>query len=288
MSNRSDTSAGLPRRRGRISAALTPVLALALWGCSDAQIDSTFRTILEPPKTPQQYGLIAVSDTDPDVRRAAAAKVAESDQAGAEWAIKIFTAIALLDDDPQTRGVAIRALGRVGGAAGADPLLKILNHADHPPQEVRPPDALGRWDATAALAEIAAQEMPSASVEPAVATFARLLAKDTDRNTRAAAAYGLGWLPRPASVEALIAGLEDEEFVVAYECESALMRLTGVTHRYSAYAWQQWYESNGGAPFARAGALADARTPPYSNRWEKFTYDTGQFFRWMFPGPKDN
>lgn len=276
-----------PASRRRILRFGVVCLA-AVFGCSDAKIDSTFRAILEPPKTPQQYGLIAVSDSDPDARRSAVAKVADSDESRSDWAIKIFTAIALLDDDPQTRGVAIRSLGQIGGPAGTEPLLKILNHADHPPQEVRPPDALCRWDATAALAEVAATGMPETSLDTAVSTFARLLAKDTDRNTRAAAAYGLGWLQRRESLEALIEGLSDEEFIVAYECESALMRLTGRTHRYSAFAWQEWYESNQSAPFAHAGELADARTPPYSNRWEKFTYKTGQFFRWMFPGPKPN
>jgi hypothetical protein len=78
---------------------------------------------------------------------------------------------------------------------------------------------------------------------------------------RAEAARGLAYFPGDVSVlEALLAGLDDDKFVVVYECDHALEALTGVNQPAVARAWRQWYQANREKPFANAPAPSDATT----------------------------
>ncbi|MFQ5806329.1 MAG: HEAT repeat domain-containing protein [Phycisphaerae bacterium] len=143
-------------------AFLYGVVLLLTSGCSgqefklDRTLDAAVKRIFKPRRTPQQYMIIAVSDADPDVRRDAVAKIAKSKKHDQEWAIKGFVAIALLESDPQARCVAIRALGRTRDQRAVETCLKILNYRRQPSDQVVPPDDLCRWDATEALADLAA------------------------------------------------------------------------------------------------------------------------------------
>lgn len=252
----------------------------------DQELDRWVRRIFEPRRTPQQYMLVAVSDEDPDVRRDAAARVAASRQVDRDWAVKGFLALALLESDPQTRCVAVRALARSGDPRAVDGLLRILNWEREPPREVRPPDALCRWDATAGLAAmLAAGHVPPERRAEVEQTLISRLRRDEDRHVRIAAARGLGYCPSRPAVEALIAGLRDPEFAVAFECEGALVRLTGQTHEGDAWAWREWVEAHRDDLFAGAGQVPPSRQPPYRNDLEKWAYRTREFFRWLFPGP---
>jgi len=259
----------------------------ALAGCSDAGIDATFQKILRPRLSPQQYLLVAVSDADPDVRRDAVARVAESDDYQTKWAIDGFIAIATLDTDAQARCVAVRALGRTNDRRAVETCLKILNHEDHPPQEIRPPGHLCRWDATQALTEMSARGViPDELRVQARDTLLDRLANDAEAQVRCAAAEGLAHYSERDVVPPLIAGLNDENFAVAHACEMSLVRLTGETHDCSPYAWQQWYDTHKSAPFANAGHIPESRRAPYDGKIDKAAYKTKQFFRWMFPGTK--
>ena len=62
-------------------------------GGFDVALDDAVKKVFTPRRTPQQYMLIAVSDADPDLRRKAVSKVAQSKKRDEEWAIKGFVAI---------------------------------------------------------------------------------------------------------------------------------------------------------------------------------------------------
>jgi len=254
----------------------------------ETTLDSGFKKLFAPRKTPQQYMLVAVSSDDPDARRDAVVQVSKSKLYNREWAIKGFVAIALLESEPQTRCVAIRALARTGDPRATETALKILNYRDYPPEEVWPPVALCRWDATGALADLsAAGQIPEEYREQAFRTLLERLKSDPDRHVRIAAARGLGYYPEPDTVPALIEGLRDEDFAVAHQCEDSLVRLTGCTHDSNALAWEDWLAANGENAFAHRGEVPESRRPPYSNQWEKGWYDTTELVRWLWPGSKD-
>ena len=253
-----------------------------------SSLDSAVQKLLIGGRTPQQYMIVAVSSEDPDARRDAVARVSKSKKYGEEWAIKGFVAIACLESDAQTRCVAIRALGRTEDPRAVETMLKILNHEDYPPQEVWPPVALVRWDATEVLADLAAAgRIPVEQTERVRETFLDHLKGDPDRHARLAAARGLGYCPTEDVVQALIGGLRDEDFAVVHQCEDSLVRLTGRTHDSDMLGWEDWLEANRDDPFAHAGEVPESRRPPYTNRWEKFAYDTKDLARFLWPGAKE-
>lgn len=285
--------------RGRADAArsvrITTTLLLAagglLAGCGaggfETKLDEGFQRVFQPRRTPQQYMLVAVSSEDPDLRRDAVARISKSKHYDREWAIKGFVAIALLESEPQTRCVAIRALARTGDPRATETALKILNYERYPPQEVWPPVAVVRWDATQALAELSARgEVPEGSREDVFRTLLDRLRNDSDRHARIVAARGLAHYPDERTVSALIEGLRDADFAVIHQCEESLVKLTGRTHDGDALAWEDWLEANGESVFAHAGEIPESRRPPYRNRWEKAAYDTQDLLRWLWPGPK--
>lgn len=299
MSSRSGTARPLSSTRkggerrlaDALAAGVCAVVLLLASGCGeaefDARLDTAVKKIFKPRRTPQQFMIIAVSDADPDARRHAVGKVAKSKKHDQEWAIKGFIAIALLESDPQTRCVAVRALGRTGDPRAVETCLKILNHRKHPPAEVRPPNDLCRWDATSALAALAVGQVPEAWRDEVLETFLERLRGDPDRHVRIAAARGLRSFFAPDALRVLIEGLRDEDFAVVHECEFSLAWLTGVTHDCDPYRWEQWLEANQEDAFAGSGVLPESRRPPYKSRWGEFKHQTRQSFRWIFPGSKE-
>ena len=184
-----------------------------------------------------------------------------------DWAVKGFRTIALLESDGQTRCVAVRALAQTNDPRAIETFLKLLNYQKHPATEVRPPDALCRWDAAGALADKSGGAFPDEHRSETEQTFVDLLRTDRDRNVRIEAARGLRNFSSPDVVRGLIAGLRDEDFAVVHECEMSLAFLTGVTFDCDAYAWEQWYHQNEGALFVQGGQLPESRKPPYEGNW---------------------
>jgi hypothetical protein len=284
-----------PRRRraeSRRDRVALLSLGLLLAGCKqgavDAKLDEGFRKVFEPRKTPQQYMLVAVSSDDPDARRDAVAKISQSKKFNQEWSIKGLVAIALLENEPQTRCVALRTLARTGDPRATETALKILNYTEYPPQEVWPPAAICRGDAALALARLTeGDQVPEEYRDQAFNTLLERLKRDDDRHTRIAAARGLGCYPRAETIPALIDGLRDEDFAVAHECENSLVKLTGVTHNADAGAWEAWLAEHPDDAFAQAGTVPESRRPPYKNRWEKGWYETKDMVEWLWPGAKE-
>lgn len=265
-----------------------------LAGCSegsfdlDTTLDSGVKKLFAPRRTPQQQMILAVSSEDADVRRKSAASVAESKRYNSEWAIKGFIAIALLESNAQTRCVAIRALARTGDPRAVETMLKVLNYEDYPPQEVRPPPPLCRWDATDALANLLERgQVPEEYRESVRDTFTARLQLDSDRHARIAAARGLSFCHEESAIDALIKGLRDDDFAVVHECEESLVKLTGHTHDCNPVLWREWYDANREALFANAGQIPESRRPPYGGRWGKAWHETKQFFIWLWPGTKE-
>jgi hypothetical protein len=257
-------------------------------GCSDSKLNSFVVKLFEPKRTPQQQMLIAFASEDPDQRRVALAKVAKSKQRNSDWAIKGYITIALLDSDTQSRCVAVRALANSGDPRAVETLLKLLNYRDYPPQEVRPPEALCRWDATKALADLSvAGSVPAEQRDLARQTLINRLQRDVDRNVRIAAARGLSVYLHDDALTALIERLTDEDFAVVHQCEESLVRLTGRTFHCDALAWATWHEEHREDAFAHANEIPESRRPPYSNRFEKAAYDVKEFMRWLVPGRKE-
>lgn len=283
-----------PRRFSVLSLqtlCLCGFLAL-MTGCEnsnlDARLDAGVQKLFAPRRSPQQYFLLATSSEDADVRRDAVSRISRSKQYSEEWAIKGYIAIACLESDPQTRCVAIRALARTGDPRAADTLLKILNHETISPEEIWPPTPLVRWDATAALADLAtAGQIPEEQREAARKTFLARLNLDPERHTRIAAARGLANFSSDETLRALVNGLHDPEYAVVHECENSLVKLTGVTHNGNAGAWEDWLAANTATPFAHAGEVPASRRPPYNNNFEKSWYETRETLRWLWPGKKE-
>lgn len=268
-------------------AVLLAAAAGGWGGCSDAQLDSGVRAVLTLPKSPQQYALIAFSDADPDARRDALTRLAKSKEFNRDWAIKGYVTVALLESNDQTRCIAIRALARTRDPRALETLLQIMNFEQSPPGEVRPPTAIVRWDAALGLAELAEQGVPPEHAERLRGTLLAALKDDPDYHVRAAAARGLGCFAADEVVAALIAAIRDEKFAVVYAAEASLVRLTGVTQRCSAVAWDEWYEQNRAAAFAAAGQVPESRRPLYRNGWEQAWWNTRQAWQFFFPGKKE-
>jgi hypothetical protein len=281
-----------PTRNPRGHTRLLLAAVLALGGCKqgwfETQLDAGVKAIFEPRKTPQQYLLIAVSSDDADARREAVIQISRSKQHDREWAIKGLVAIALLENEPQTRCVALRALARSTDPRAVDTALRIINYTEYPPEEVYPPVPVVRWDATALLADFAlAGTVPEAQHEQVYATLLKQLKMDSERHARMAAARGLGAYPQAETLTALIEGLRDEDFAVAYACESTLVHLTGVSHGANALAWQAWYDEHGNEAFAQAGNVPPSRQPPYEGMVGKLMYDTRDLVDFLWPPSRD-
>lgn len=232
-------------------------------------------------RDPRECLQLAVSDADPDARRIAITRVAESRVGDEPWAVAGYKAIALLERDPQTRSVAIRALGSTDDLGVVTTMLKILNPAQAAPGEVTPPDALSRWDAVLVLVGRLEEGGVTDAELPLVRdALARLLRDDPSDHVRTAAADGLGCFAGDrAAVATLIDGLKDDNFATVQACESSLVRLTGVTHRYDHDAWNAWYAANRDDLFADAGQTPPDWGSPYRSRTHQRWVDTKRFFR---------
>ncbi|MCA9242476.1 MAG: hypothetical protein KDA32_00870 [Phycisphaerales bacterium] len=272
----------------RAVAALVAVGFLT--GCENLgkiDLNAAVQNLIQPDRTPQQYLLVAVSDTDPDIRRDAIAEVAESDQRDKDWAIKGMSTVALLETDTHARCVAIRGLGASGRPEAVDVALKILNAKSYAASEVWPPEPLCRADAAKVLADAvdrgAVREEQS---RDARATLLQSL-QDEDPEVRVFCAKGLRRFADAEVVDALIAATGDSVFAVAYEADYSLAVLTGHTFDCRRHAWEAWRAANGDRLFADGGKMPPKLQPPYSGAWGKIAYDTKKVFQTIIPAAKD-
>jgi hypothetical protein len=136
---------------------------------------------------------IAVSDQPADVRREAATRVAESRSHDEPWAREGFTSLALLDEDTQTRCVAMRALGDSKDPNATLTLVRVLQRATKPDDGVREPSSGTRWDAAKVLADrLAEGKVVERDLPLVVAVLGERLRNDLSKHVRGEAARGLG------------------------------------------------------------------------------------------------
>lgn len=272
----------------RLSCAALLLGVLFAGGCQDPEIEFNLSDLksdlFAPKRPPRECMLVATSESDADTRREALVRVVRSDQYAESWAVDGFVAIALLEIDPQTRCVAIRALARIGDERCADTLLRILNFAAEDPHTVRPPADVCRADAAEGVARLLEAGKMNDKQRALAGTILRpLVTTDSSAAVRRAAARSLGFIRDPESIRTLITGLRDTEFTVVYACEEALVRLAGVTHRTNVADWEAWFDANHENPFANAGRIPDERRNPYDGPLGKAVHEMKQTWEWIFP-----
>ena len=254
---------GRQRRRPHCAVAAAGLL-LALVSCTPGERNpyATMQRALAP-KTPA------------DERRTAVVQVSRSSQHDADWARAGYRAIALLDSDTQTRCAALRALSETNDPNALTVALNVLDPNGPSADRVRPADGPVRADATLLISSRCARHVPPETQLPRVrAVLTGLVLQDPERNVRIPAAQGLGRLPGDAAtVATLIRGLRDSDFGVVYECESSLVRLTGVTHNCEPTAWEAWQTANADKLFEHAGQTPAGRQPRFRNGVEKSWFD---------------
>lgn len=264
------------------------LLIAPLTACQDPELDFNLSDLksdlFEPQRPPRESMLVATSESDADTRREALVRVARSAEYAETWAVDGYVTIALLDTDSQTRCVAIRSLQRIGDDRAIETLLKILSASPETAQSVRPASDVCRADAALGVSHLLEAKKISAENRTAAGGVLRALLKaDPNAGVRRAAARGLGFVRERECLDALIAGLRDSEFNVVYECEDALVRLTGETHRTNVADWENWLAQNSENPFAGAGTVPQSRRKPYDGPLGKTTHDMKQTWDWLFP-----
>ncbi len=216
-------------------------------------------------RSPQQEMLRALEATDADVRREAAANVAESDQVDRDWAVDGLGAMARTDPDTQVRCTAIAGLQRSGRAEAVDTLLQIL-HADQHPDGIAPPDSSVRRAAVDGLRRLCAAGVADASQRAACCeTITSLLTNDADRHVRLAAAQALRAFSDRQALPVLVGSLRDRDFGVAFAARESLVALTGMGFGYDVSAWQDWLAQTS-EPFANAPSKP-AESRPWWKLW---------------------
>lgn len=239
-------------RGGRSFAVLLiSVLMLAPTGCSwsatkrmplwtSGQAEATLRKALE--------------EQLPDDRRRAVERVRDSKYVRTEMCVKTMSVIVRTDSSQIVRRSAARALGASHQPAAFDPLLAVLDHANHK-DRVRPPDAPLRRCCLDALSELLDHETPRDNSRDVGKVGSMLLGGDSDRDVRISAAHLLGRVRSGAVLPVLVESLRQPDVAVVFEAEKSLARLTGLQHGGSYATWKDWL-AQGGDPFARTAQKA--------------------------------
>jgi HEAT repeat protein len=199
----------------------------------------------------------ALEADNPDVRREAIVRLARTRYVGHDQAVRGMALVAESDPSSCVRKAAIRGLELSYRPEAFETYLRVLAPADQRDPKVSPPDGQVRSEAANSMLHLVAGGLEPGEQEPEIrSTAIRLLQTDRNRDVRIEAARLLGFLQSTDSLDALIAGLRQRDFGVAYACERSLMRLTGRSHEYDPEAWSVWREQSSD-PFADAGLLDD-------------------------------
>lgn len=254
-------------------ALSAPALALCLTmlcavGCRDGQHRWHHHNRQE------NYDL-ALNAVQPDERREAVVRIAESRYADSEEAFNVLDVVARTDNESQIRCIAVRGLARYDDDRPVATLLKIMQAGDNSEQALPPGEDL-RWEVARTLLIMDEKGLLADDQRDLAADiFIDLLQGDSSRNVRIIAAEALGRFQQRKVFAPLIVALRDRDFAIADQAEQSLIALTGVTHHYDADAWEQWIASTD-APFADAGTIPeDARSSGPSwwdetqRRWRK-------------------
>lgn len=215
----------------------------------------------------------ALEAENADVRREAVVRLGETRHVRRTPVIDGLILVAETDTSASVRRAAIWALGESGSDRTLPTLLGLLADNERRDPGVRAPEESVRQEAMAAIAVAVADGADTSAYRHALQdTAVRLLAEDSSRDVRISSAQLLGYMRDEEALHALIAGLEQGDFGVVYECERSLMRMTGHTHDRDPWEWRQWVALTED-PFADAGRLDDQIQQGQRN-WFQRNWDT--------------
>lgn len=236
------------------------------------RIESIFELV--GPESPAVAARQMVDPFDPDRRFRGMSKIAAAPWGGEDVYVNVYAEAIKADSDAGVRGVAARALGMHGGPEHAPLIAELLLS----------PDKRVRLSAARAL-----QRVHNTSVIPALTGVLLGRARpasdkpepprplgtqdfELDKDVRAAAADALGQYADARVFDALLAGLEDDELVVADAARESLRTLTGGDRGYDAKAWRAWLDATA-SPFA---GRSEYQYRAYSR--ERYTWEWLPFF----------
>lgn len=197
-----------------------------------------------------------------DERRQNVIALAESDDAGADWAIKTFDSIARTDVDATVRCAAIGGLAQSADQRSVSTLIRITEAAEADGPAVKKAAPVVRWDAIRLLARIVDRHSYEEPQRPEIVRCLMERAKsDTDRNVRLVAIDTLAYFAEPQIPGCLVECLETDDFAIRNAAEKSLIALTGATNQHDADAWRTWLAAHPD-PFAEAGK----QPPELANR----------------------
>ena len=192
-----------------------------------------------------------------DERRRNVIALAESDDAGADWAIKTFDSIARTDVDATVRCAAIGGLGKSADHRSVSTLVKITEAIDADGSDVKKAAPVVRWDAIRLLAVIVDRHTYQEPQRPdIVRCMMERAGTDADRNVRLTAIDTLAYFAEPQIPGCLVECLDADDFAIRNAAEKSLIALTGATNQHDADAWRTWLAAHPD-PFAGAG-----KSPP--------------------------
>lgn len=234
-------------------------------GCSSGRSGGWFQR----RKTTEDWVNQALEAECPDDRREGVVGLAKSDEAGADWAFKVFDTIARTDTDAMVRCVAVRGMVDSHAAECVPTLIKLLESGGGHVAGVRAAPGPVRHEAAKALRQLVGDQ---AYEEPQrgeiIGTLLDRLARDGDRNVRLMLVDAMAYFQESQLLSALIDAMEEDDFAFRHAAERSLIALTGRTHHHNPVAWRAWLTSTD-APFAGAGTtppeLQQAKSKP---RWE--------------------
>lgn len=220
-------------------------------GCSSTRGRSWLAAMR--PKASKDWLNMALDSEHPDDRRRGVIGLAKTSDGTSPWAVKVYDTIARTDADAMVRRAALRALLKLPNEDRVSTALKLLNSVDVHYDDVRKASAPVRWGAAELL--LAVVRNFAYREDQHVEIVGVLLARsgmEEDYNVHMTLIDTLAYFPERPVLTALIEALDHEDFAVQHCAETALVALTGVTHRHDPDAWRQWI-AQADDPFTHAG-----------------------------------
>jgi len=215
---------------------------------------------------------VALTSDAPDERRTGVERLADSRDAATPWAIEIYTTMAREDVDDMVRQTALRALDKhdTDAAQRLSAELMAAYSSSTPVRETkegaaRPTGPVLRRAAGRILLRHARTNTLATELNIAP-TLCGALKNERDHQTRIILIDTAGYVTDRSILDALIEAMRRDDFAEKRAAEDALVRLTGVTHRYDADAWQNWLAGRN-QPFARAGELTPTSEASKKGAW---------------------
>ena len=226
----------------RVALAALPLACLASSpGCKSDKPWLSLGPDRSADRTSRQL-VTALESQNPDRRRKALLSLVGEPTARGPEAYQALDLIARTDRDGPVRRAAIAVLASYTDGRPVDTLVKLLHDHEHQ-RTVRPVDEGVRWDAVTALGDLAARNVIPAEQRPSVVrSLARLLYESPDHQVRVSAAHALRHFYSRRSLAALIGVLSAQDFGVAYEARASLRYMTGLEQDMHLAAWQEWLD----------------------------------------------